>query len=158
MSQETAIRRSEINASHHRCHCLVRRKQAGGGRSGGDGDGLKIRPTTLSRRQLGGNSSRPVSPGLNRLPNPQTTAHAVADPVGQPGLTMASQRAYLVRPSRFRDNGSCHVAFFTYGPHRILTDLEDLPNVETSNASDLRRLGLKEPKALIGRDPFARFS
>jgi hypothetical protein len=37
---------------------------------------------------------------------------------------------------------------------RNLTDLEEIPNVGPSIAGDLRRLGIKKPKALIGCDPY----
>ncbi|PWT91568.1 MAG: mitomycin resistance protein [Proteobacteria bacterium] len=40
---------------------------------------------------------------------------------------------------------------------RNLTHLEDIPNVGPAIAGDLRRLGVKEPEALIGRDPFAMY-
>jgi hypothetical protein len=41
--------------------------------------------------------------------------------------------------------------------NRNLTNLEDLPNVGPAIAKDLRRIGVLEPKALVGRDPFAMF-
>jgi hypothetical protein len=41
--------------------------------------------------------------------------------------------------------------------NRKLTNLEDIPNVGPSIANDLRRLGVKEPNALVGGDPFAMY-
>jgi hypothetical protein len=38
-----------------------------------------------------------------------------------------------------------------------LTRLEHIPNVGPSIASNLRRLGIREPKALVGRDPYAMY-
>jgi hypothetical protein len=43
------------------------------------------------------------------------------------------------------------------GTDRDLTQLEEIPNVGPSIASDLRRIGVLEPKALLGRDPFAMY-
>jgi hypothetical protein len=40
---------------------------------------------------------------------------------------------------------------------RNLASLEDLPNVGPAIAKDLRRIGVLEPKALVGRDPFAMY-
>src|SRR6266849_3637096 len=40
---------------------------------------------------------------------------------------------------------------------RNLSNLEDIPNVGRSIAKDLRTLGVLEPKALVGRDPFAMY-
>jgi hypothetical protein len=40
---------------------------------------------------------------------------------------------------------------------RNLTRLEDLPNIGPAIAKDLRRIGVLEPKALVGRDPFAMY-
>jgi hypothetical protein len=41
--------------------------------------------------------------------------------------------------------------------NRDLTNLEQIPNVGPSIASDLRRIGVLEPKALVGHDPFALY-
>ena len=35
--------------------------------------------------------------------------------------------------------------------------LEDIPNIGTSIASDLRRLGIKSPTQLPGRDPYSMY-
>ena len=35
--------------------------------------------------------------------------------------------------------------------------LEDLPNIGPSIAADLRQLGIKEPQALVGRDPYQMY-
>ena len=43
------------------------------------------------------------------------------------------------------------------GRDRDLTRLEDIPNVGTSVAADLRQLGIKLPGDLVGRDPFAMY-
>src|SRR5580704_7464960 len=40
---------------------------------------------------------------------------------------------------------------------RNLASLEDLPNIGPAIAKDLRRIGVLEPKALVGRDPFAMY-
>jgi hypothetical protein len=40
---------------------------------------------------------------------------------------------------------------------RNLAKLEALPNVGPAIAKDLRRIGVMEPKALNGRDPFAMY-
>ena len=40
---------------------------------------------------------------------------------------------------------------------RNLASLEDLPNVGPAIAKDLRRIGVREPKALVGRDPYAMY-
>ena len=37
------------------------------------------------------------------------------------------------------------------------TELEHLPNVGPAVAGDLRRLGISEPKQLIGRDPYLMY-
>jgi len=37
------------------------------------------------------------------------------------------------------------------------TALEDLPNVGTLIAGDLRRIGIRAPQALAGRDPYALY-
>lgn len=37
------------------------------------------------------------------------------------------------------------------------TQLEQLPNVGKATAGDLRLLGIDEPQALIGRDPYALY-
>ena len=36
--------------------------------------------------------------------------------------------------------------------------LEDLPNVGPSVAADLRRIGIRTPQALAGRDPYALYT
>jgi hypothetical protein len=36
--------------------------------------------------------------------------------------------------------------------------LEDIPNVGTSVAADLRRIGIRAPQALAGRDPYALYA
>lgn len=38
-----------------------------------------------------------------------------------------------------------------------LSKLEDLPNVGKSIAGDLRRLGVRTPRELSGRDPYAMY-
>ncbi len=40
---------------------------------------------------------------------------------------------------------------------RDLDRLEDIPNVGPSIAADFRRLGIKEPGELAGRDPYAMY-
>jgi hypothetical protein len=40
---------------------------------------------------------------------------------------------------------------------RELARLEDLPNIGPAIAKDLRRIGVLEPKALVGCDPFAMY-
>jgi hypothetical protein len=40
---------------------------------------------------------------------------------------------------------------------RDLTRLEEVPNVGPAIAGDLRRLGIREPRALVGRDHFAMY-
>jgi hypothetical protein len=40
---------------------------------------------------------------------------------------------------------------------RNLANLEDIPNIGPSIAGNLRRIGVKEPRALVGRDPFAMY-
>ncbi|HLW63799.1 MAG TPA: helix-hairpin-helix domain-containing protein [Gemmataceae bacterium] len=35
--------------------------------------------------------------------------------------------------------------------------LEDLPNIGRSIAADLRRLGIRRPEELVGRDPYAMY-
>jgi hypothetical protein len=35
--------------------------------------------------------------------------------------------------------------------------LEDIPNVGPAIAKDLRRIGVQEPKGLVGRDPYAMY-
>ena len=36
--------------------------------------------------------------------------------------------------------------------------LEEIPNVGTSIAADLRAIGIREPHHLVGRDPYALYS
>jgi hypothetical protein len=44
------------------------------------------------------------------------------------------------------------------GTDRVgLSDLEQLPNVGPAIAGDLRRLGIRRPQDLVGRDPYAMF-
>jgi hypothetical protein len=38
-----------------------------------------------------------------------------------------------------------------------LTRLEDIPNVGPAIAADLRRLGIRSPAELLGRDPYAMY-
>lgn len=38
-----------------------------------------------------------------------------------------------------------------------VTELEDLPNVGKAVAADLRRLGIRVPRDLAGRDPYALY-
>jgi hypothetical protein len=40
---------------------------------------------------------------------------------------------------------------------RNLACLEDLPNIGPAIAKDLRRIGVLEPKTLLGRDPYAMY-
>ena len=40
---------------------------------------------------------------------------------------------------------------------RGLTRLEDIPNVGPAIAADLRRLGIRSPAELLGRDPYAMY-
>jgi hypothetical protein len=35
--------------------------------------------------------------------------------------------------------------------------LEEIPNIGTSIAADLRAIGIREPRQLIGRDPYALY-
>jgi len=39
-----------------------------------------------------------------------------------------------------------------------VTALEDLPNVGVAIAADLRRIGIRTPRALAGRDPYALYA
>jgi hypothetical protein len=43
------------------------------------------------------------------------------------------------------------------GQRRGVATLEDIPNVGPSVAGDLRRLGIKSPAELPGRDPYAMY-
>ena len=44
------------------------------------------------------------------------------------------------------------------GPDRTeFTDLEQLPNVGPAVAADLRRLGIRRPRDLMGRDPYRMY-
>ena len=38
-----------------------------------------------------------------------------------------------------------------------IVSLEEIPNVGPSIAGDLRRIGIREPSELVGRDPFAMY-
>jgi DNA transformation protein len=38
--------------------------------------------------------------------------------------------------------------------HRVVTSLEQIPNVGPSIAGDLRQVGVRTPRALVGRDPY----
>jgi Pathogenicity locus len=38
--------------------------------------------------------------------------------------------------------------------HRVVTSLEQIPNVGPSIAEDLRQIGVRTPRALVGRDPY----
>ena len=38
--------------------------------------------------------------------------------------------------------------------HRVVTSLEQIPNVGPSLAGDLRLIGVRTPRALVGRDPY----
>ena len=40
---------------------------------------------------------------------------------------------------------------------RAVAGLEDIPNVGPAVAGDLRRLGIKTPRELAGRDPYAMY-
>jgi hypothetical protein len=40
---------------------------------------------------------------------------------------------------------------------RVLTRLEDIPNVGPAIAADLRQLGITMPNELLGRDPYAMY-
>jgi hypothetical protein len=38
--------------------------------------------------------------------------------------------------------------------HRAVTALEQIPNIGPSIAGDLRQIGVRTPRALVGRDPY----
>ena len=39
-----------------------------------------------------------------------------------------------------------------------IADIEHIPNVGSAIAGDLRRLGIRDPADLVGRDPYAMYS
>ena len=41
--------------------------------------------------------------------------------------------------------------------NRLVTDLEDIPNIGPAIAADLRRLGIASPSELLGRDPYGMY-